>query len=103
MITIHGQLVALEKDIGGYITYVFKNLENAPFGYNYVMCKRWPNWECVQVNLGDVGYLTYMDVVAGRDTWYDKETQQEIPYNYSDVVFLNFVPDKIDNSKEIIL
>lgn len=103
MITIHAQLIAMEQDIGGYITYVFKNLEQAPFGQSYVMCKRWPNWDCVQVHINDVGFLKYMEVIAGRDYWINKETGEQVPYNYSDVVFLDFIPDKIDTSKEIIL
>lgn len=103
MITVHAQLIAFEKDIGGYITYVFKNLDKAPFGHNYIMCKRWPNWECCTIELNDSGFLSYETVEAGVDTWYNKETQEHVPYNFSDIVFLDFIPDKIDTSKEIIL
>lgn len=103
MMTVHAQLVAVERDIMDYTTYVFKNLDKAPFGHNYIMCTRWPNWQCGPVELNDVGYLTYNEVVAGRDSWFDKETGKEVPYNYSNLVFIKFVPDKPDTSKEIIL
>lgn len=103
MITVHAQLIGVEKDIMNYITYVFKNLDSAPFGHNYIMCTRFPNWQHGALELNDSGYLTYMEVVAGKDTWYDKTTGQDIPYNYSNLVFIKFVSDKIDTSKEIIL
>lgn len=104
MTTIHAQLVAFEQDLLNYITYVFKNLDNAPFGHNYIMCKRFPNWQSGPINLGDSGFLTYDVVESGRDTWYDKNTGQNIPYNYSDIIFISFTKDKnIDTSKEIIL
>ena len=103
MITINAQLIASEKDLMGYETYVFKNLESAPFGHNYVMCVRFPNWDHKKLEIGDTGYLTYREVVAGIDYWYDPISGDKIPYNYSNLIFIKFVPQTSDTSKEIIL
>lgn len=103
MITIHAQLIGVEKDIMDYTTYVFKNLDSAPFGHNYVMCTKFPNWQHGSIELDTTGFLTYNEVIAGQTCWYDRETGQEVPYNYSNLVFIKFVPDKLDTSKEIIL
>jgi len=102
--TLHCQLIAKESDMFGYITYIFKNLEPTSFLNQYIMCTRFKNWQHGEVNLRDIGYLTFKEVVAGKDTWYDKETGREIPYNYSNLIFIKFIPENnLDNSKEIIL
>lgn len=105
MLTIFGQLIASERDLMGYITYVFKNLEsNVPFGHKYLMVTRVRNWEHRDLDIGEIGYVTYDEVEAGKDTWYCRETNQHIPYNYTNVYFIKFVSKKKeDNSKEIIL
>lgn len=85
----------------GYITYVFKNLEDDSFGKKYCMVTRWPNWQCGNIEIGESGYLTYKEIIAGRDYWWNGETQ--IPYNYSNLVFTKFVNNRIDNSKKDII
>ena len=69
--TIHCTLLAKEEDIMNYQTLVFKNLDKAPFGFNYCMVTVWPNWESYIPKIGDIGYLTYDSVVGGVDTYYD--------------------------------
>ena len=104
MLTIYSQLVASETDSMGYTTYVFKCLEsNVPFGHHYCMMVRPPNWDHRTIDIGEIGYVTYQEVVAGEDTWYCIETRQQIPYNYTNIYFIKFVSEKSDNSKEIIL
>lgn len=99
--TIKCQLIAQECDIGGYIIYVFKNLDKAPFGHNYIMVTRWPNWEHRSLELGEIGYLNYREVVAGVDTWYDGTNF--IPYNYTNIIFIKFVKEQDNSKKDIIL
>ena len=94
MVTIYCKLVAKEHDFGGYTTYVFQNLENESIYDKYLMCTRWPNWEHRNLDLGETGYLTYKEVVAGVDTWYDGTSF--IPYNYTNIIFIKFVK-KADN------
>lgn len=100
--TIKCKLVCKENDIGGYIIYVFKNLEiNPPFGYQFCMLTRWPNWQCRDIEIGEVGYVTYQEVRSGIDTWYDGT--KFVPYNYSNNVFIRFVEEKDNSKKDIIL
>lgn len=102
---MYGQLVASEADTMGYITYVFKCLEpNVPFGHKYCMMVRPPNWDHRDIDIGEIGYVTYQEVEAGKDTWYCIETREQIPYKYTNIYFMKFVLEKkSDNNKNIIL
>ena len=103
MTTVYAQLIAYENDLMGYTTYVFKNLEdNVPFGYKYHMVTRLPNWNHRDIELDEIGYLTYNEVIAGKDKWFCPETGQMIPYNYTNIYFIKFIK-KLDNSKKDIL
>jgi len=103
MQTVYCQLIASEHDICGYITYVFKSLEEAPFGKKYLMLTRCPNWDSRDIDIGEKGYVTYKEVEAGKDNWFCPETGQFIPYNYTNIYFIKFVKERIDNSKDIVL
>lgn len=85
----------------GYINYVFKNLDNAPFGHTYIMTTRWYNWQHRELDIGEIGYLTYEEVQAGIDKWWDGE--KFTPYNYNNLIFIKFIKEKADNSKEDII
>lgn len=100
---IYCKLIAKEYDLN-YINLVFKNLDPAPFGYNYTMCTVYPNWESYIPVIGDIGYLDYLECRAGEDKWWNRETQSFIPYNYTNIQFMKFVKETKDNSdKNIIL
>lgn len=102
MVTIYCKLLAQENDINGYITYVFKNLDKASFGREYVMTTRFYNWMHRDIDIGEIGYLTFEEVIAGESKWYDGEKM--IPYNYSNIIFIKFVKEKLDNyNKDIII
>lgn len=105
MLTTYCELIASESDIMGYETYVFKCLEdNIPFGYLYRMVTRLPNWMHREIEIGEKGYLTYNEVIAGKDKWFCPETGQMIPYNYTNIYFIKFVEETKDNSnKDIII
>ena len=104
MNTIHAELIAEENDGLGYITYVFKTLEvNAPFGNKYKMVTRLPNWQHRDIEIGEVGYMTYNEVIAGSDKWYCQETGQMVPYNYSNIYFVKFIEQKDNCKKDIYL
>lgn len=102
--TIYCQLVAKEDDLN-YKNLVFKNLENAPFGKQYVLATVFPNWQSRIPNLNEKGYLEYIEVTAGDDKWYDKMDGTFKPYNYNFIQFLKFITYKEtdDSSKNIIL
>lgn len=101
--TIHCKLLAREEDLMGYQTLVFKNLDNAPFGYNYCMVTVWPNWESyIPVN-GEIGYLTYDSVTAGEDTYFNRETNTIEKYNFTNLIFNKFVREQDNSKKDIII
>lgn len=103
MTTIYCQLIAKEMDFCGYETYVFKCLEsNIPFGHKYYMVTRLPNWQHRELDLNEVGFLSYKEVIAGKDCWFCPDTGEQIPYNYTNVYFIKFVKE-VDNSKKDII
>lgn len=95
--TIHCELLAKKQEPGGYTIYVFRDLDD----YTYLMCTRLPNWECGNVEIGDIGYLDYRQVIAGIDTWYNQSIKDFVKYNYTGIYFNNFVPKKEKIVKEI--
>ena len=85
-----------------YTTYVFKCLEkDVTYETRYIMCTRFPNWETPTVEIGDSGYLLFREVEAGIDSWYNG--QNMIPYRYSGIHFINFVPKQEKIKKEYIM
>lgn len=99
MIVIHAQLITYRNDFGDYTIYVFKNLEDNTFE----MMTRLPRWEAPIINIGDTGFVKFKEVLAGKDTWYDKNTGKEVPYYYDGIYFIDFVLDKNIEQDEIIL
>lgn len=87
-VTYHAQLLAEQTDFAGYITYVFKNLD----AEEYIMCVRFPNWEQVDFNIGDKGFVHVRFVIGGEDKWFDG--RNFIPYNYTNVIFMKFLLEK---------
>lgn len=100
--TIKARLLSLREEVGGYITYVFENLDSLNLYDKYIMCKRFPNWETPFINIGVKGFLNFKEVIAGKDTWYDHESGSDIAYKYTDIHFINFVEDK-KSQPDIIL
>lgn len=100
-ITIHVVLKAKNVDIGGYITYVFENLNQTDYNSKYLMCVQFPNWNQTEINIGDIGYVNVRYVKEGISQWYDGEKMQV--YKYTNVVFLKFIkePEKVD--KEFLI
>jgi len=82
---IKARLVA--KKTGIYTVYVFEDLQNA----SYIMCTRCPNWVTNEIDLFQEGFLTYKYVVAGKDTWIDKDRNFQ-SYQYTANYFMDFVP-----------
>ena len=97
MVTILAQLVASTTDSLGYITYIFKSLEDDVAALSkYVMCIRYPNWEHKNIELGEIGYLNFVEIRAGVDTCFDGNKM--IPYNYNNIQFIKFIikPKSLD-------
>ena len=100
-VALYVKLNAKYIDIGGYITYVFENLNYKSYDQQYIMCVQFPNWNQSEINIGDVGYVNVRYVKEGVSQWYDGEKMQV--YRYTNVVFLKFVkePEKVD--KEFLI
>lgn len=102
-LTIHCELLVKEADIMDYQTLVFKNLDKASFGCEYCMVTVWPNWESYIPEVGDIGYLTYDSVIGGVDTYYDRNSNSIVKYNFTNLVFNKFVREQDNSKKDIIL
>ena len=95
-ITFHVQLVAREYELGGYILYVFKNLDCHSWDFEYIMCTQFPNWNQKEIEVLAKGYVSVRYVKEGISQWYDGEKMNA--YKNTNVVFLKFVkePEKLD-------
>lgn len=103
MITVKAQLVAKEHDLLGYITYVFKCLEsNIPFGHQYIMMTRLPNWNHKNIDIGEIGYVEYEEIHAG-EKWYNPQDGTYVPYRYTNIYFVKFVKEADNSKTDIIL
>ena len=68
--TILAKLLASEEDTLGYITYVFECLdEDIIKETKYIMCVRYPNWDHRKIEIGEVGFLNFLEIRAGMDKW----------------------------------
>lgn len=101
MTTIFVKVLAKQSDGLGYKTIVVQDLENNSFGHKYKMLVIFPNWEGYIPEIGDIGYISYKDVVGGVDTWFDGT--KSVPYNYTNTIFIKFVKKEDKFSKDIIL
>ena len=90
--TIHAELVTFRHGCWGYITYIFRDIDRPD--NDYISCVRFPNWDCADLRIGDVGFLKYKEVVAGDSRWYDWRDNKYVPYKYSGIHFLDFVYEK---------
>jgi hypothetical protein len=104
MITVFGELVASQKDLEGYITYVFKLLDDysiKEMNSSYLMAVRYYNWQDEPVTIGSKGFVKVKEVKAGVDQWWDGVKNNY--YRYDDVIFYKFIPYIEDHQNEIIL
>ena len=101
--TAYVKLVAFREDFGGYVIYVFEIIDGKSPFEKYIMCTRFPNWESSLIMIGDVGFLKYKEVIAGKDMWYDIQTGNTIPYKYTGIHFIDFVQQKNSEEDNLII
>lgn len=88
--TILAKLLASEEDTLGYITYVFECLdEDIIKETKYIMCVRYPNWDHRKIEIGEIGFLNFLEIRAGMDKWFDGKNM--IPYRYNTLQFIKFI------------
>ena len=68
-VALYVKLNAKYIDVGGYITYVFENLNYKSYDQQYIMCVQFPNWNQSEINIGDVGYVNVRYVREGVSQW----------------------------------
>lgn len=85
--TIFCEMVAYREDPDGYVHYVFKDLVE----FCYVMVTKLPNWDLPFIEIGDTGYMKYMEAVAGQDTWWDAKNEVNVPYKSDGSYMLNWI------------
>lgn len=100
-ITLHVKLNAKCIDIGGYITYVFENLNYKNYDDQYVMCVQFPNWNQSEINIGETGFVNLRYVKEGISQWYDGDKMNF--YKYTNIIFLKFIKDPEKIEKEYII
>ncbi len=93
------KLLAYKEELGDYVIYVFKNLGEHDMYNEYIMCTKFPRWQTEPLSIGEVGFLKYKIIVAGSDSWYDRENQEMISYKYSNIQFLEFVKEATESEK----
>lgn len=100
-VTYKVKFLAESRDIMGYTSYVFENLEYSNVDDHYIMCVRFPNWSQASFMIGDVGYLNVRYVEEGKDKWFDGKDFNF--YRYTNVIFMKFILEKPLIETEIIL
>lgn len=93
--TIKGKLIA--KQDGIYTLYVFELNEN-----EFVMCTKLPNWDVSPINIGDIGFVTFEEAVAG-EKYFNPKTEDYHVYNYTNVYFKNFLKEEQTQENKIII
>ena len=79
--------------------YVFKCLDKEVAKESpYVMCTRFPNWNHRELEIGEIGYLEFVEIKAGDDTWFDGATR--IPYRYNMIQFIRFIEQQDEETVE---
>lgn len=95
------QVVKVEVEAiknGIYTVYVFRNLNTD----EYLMCTRLPNWEGADLQVGQVGFLSYNFVKAG-DPWFNNKTQGYNLFSYTNNYFEKFVHEKEQKNDCLII
>lgn len=100
-VTCYVKLNAKYIDIGGYITYVFENIDSHTWDNQYIMCVQFPNWEQKTINIGDKGYVNVRYVKEGISQWYDGEKMNV--YKYTNVIFLKFIHELPQVNNEFLV
>ncbi len=99
-VTIHAKLLVKCPEELGYETLVFEDLEYKDSHYKYITCIKFPNWQSGRLILGEEGFLQLKYISAGVDMWFDGE--KFVPYKYTNIQFLKFMPLKEEKQDLII-
>lgn len=99
--TLLVKLLEKYSDYFGYTTYVFKYLDQYDIDSHnckLMICTRYPNWSCRELEIGDIGYVDIEIVKAGIDTYYNGEKQ--VFYKHNAKRFIKFIDKSNNQNKE---
>lgn len=88
----------LKEDSGHYTQYIFRDLSNGKF----LLCTKLPNWDANHINLGDIGFLKYKEVVAWDTKYKDPRTGREQAYRYDGCYFDYFTKEVAERITDTI-
>lgn len=71
------EAICMEKSEGMYRVFIFKDLNDQEI----IDATLYPNWATSLPEIGEEGYLTYSEVIAGKSKWFSGDNY--IPYNYT--------------------
>ncbi len=91
MITLKAKLIEFSEEFGGYVNYVFENLDSNEWDKKYILCCRYPHWDNPPIALGSVGFLTFTLIEAGSN-YYDVRSGENRFYCYTHNRFDKFIP-----------
>ncbi len=97
------ELMAKCEDYG-YVNYIFKILELDEIkrlGTKYILVTQFRNWDHRSINIGEVGYLTFSEIKAGIDKWFNGA--EMIPYNYDMIQFIKFISKPVKDENKYII
>lgn len=90
--TLHAKLIAKQDNI--YKLLVFQNLDEKESSMlRYITTVKLPNWNGVEPEIGDCGFLECEYVDAG-DEYYQRNTGSKEQYKYTNCYFLSFIKEK---------
>jgi len=98
----HSKLLSWRLDPGGYIIYVFQDLDAEKIYEKYIMCTKFPNWETPLIKIGEVGYLRLKEIEAGKSTWYDVAKDCNQLYRYDMIQFIDFIKEQEMKSEIVV-
>ena len=87
MITIYAKLLAGRRELGGYVKYVFQDLNTK----KYIVCNKFTNWNSDPIKWGTIGYLKY-EKISARELYPIRNDR--VPYKYTIYKFISFEEEK---------
>ena len=92
-ITIYCRILIIDEN--QYTNIVVEDLRrNYDDDYKYITVVKLPNWENVEMNIGDVGYLQFQSVEGGKTQYFKRLCEDFEVYKYSNNYFINFFKEK---------
>lgn len=91
MLTL-AKLLVKQTDALNYTNYVFEVVDKDEIdrlGTKYILATRFPRWDHRKIEIGEVGYLSFIEIRAGLDKWFDGK--EMIPYRYNTIQFIKFI------------